>query len=407
MEYTSILPITGGQNTLCSRHNAGRPSARDSIEVSADLYRSAGHTKVKRVYKQFHETETDLEKRLLGTASSLLTTLKNPLNVTLLTSQLLSAPAIWANVEDLRVCMRCLSVFHSAAEALVQHGNALRDKTADREFSKLQLERTLPKDDWIRAAVSGTDEHSPRWRHVLVIAGLLLGFGPPEDENLSRSMRSTLENALITATNLALEDLLEDEELAQQTLTLVLNHCFPILSDFERSRLDYCSLLPVMMRAALHSSEGLRSGYFLGTIDVDVHPTPKSKLHWDEQSASHHLVQSMLSSPLISSLGPLSRLIGHTVEHVSDSGLVMAVLDDLETFSKTLLIQWRQNKLSGIDSSEEKLYLDEMTATVTNPSLWKLLQSTMFAAVIILRSAIGRVLGDASLANDQGKSIEC
>ncbi|KAI7530154.1 hypothetical protein KC331_g14818, partial [Hortaea werneckii] len=136
-----------------------------------------------------------LQTWLLGTAASLLTTLNNPLNVTLLASQLLSAPAIWAQPDGLRTCMRSLSVFHSAAQALIRHEVALKEKSpSDPDFQQLQLERTLPKDDWIRAAVAGADEHSPRWRHLLILGGLLLGFGAAEDEHLSHPMRSTLES---------------------------------------------------------------------------------------------------------------------------------------------------------------------------------------------------------------------
>jgi hypothetical protein len=78
-------------------------------------------------------------------------------------------------------------------------------------------------------------------------------------------------------------------------------------------------------------------------------------------------------------------------------------MDDLELFARTLHLQWRQNKLSEIDSSEEKLFLDQVTLERTTPELWKLLRSTIFAVVIVLRSVIGRMLGDGSLANDEGE----
>jgi hypothetical protein len=215
--------------------------------------------------------------RVLGTASSLLTTLNNPLNVTLLTSQILSAPAIWAVPEGLQTCMRCMSVFHSAAQALVRHELASHDKSPDRDFSKLQLERTLPKDDWIRAVAKGADEHSPRWRHLLALGGLLVGFGPAENESLSRGMRSTLEQGFVQAINLALEDVVEEYHFSQQSIALVLNYCFPLLSDVERSQIDFDQLLPVLMRSTFRNMDGLGSTYFLGAIDVDVEVTPEQQ----------------------------------------------------------------------------------------------------------------------------------
>ena len=299
--------------------------------------------------------------------------------------------------------MRSLGVFHSAAQALLRHERALKEKSADEDFAQVQFERTLPRDDWIKAVINGADDHSPRWRHLLVLGGLLLGFGPVDDENLSRSMRSTLESAWVTAANLSLEEIEEDDELGMLTITLVLNHCFPHLADSERATLDYDALLPVLMRSVLHSAEGLRSGYFLGSIDLDVRPVSREQFQWPEHSPSYQRIQEMLSNPLLSSLGPLSRLIGHSIEQAKQPSLVISAMDDLETFARTLLLQWRQNKLSEVDPSEESMFLDKQTLERTTPQLWKLLRSTLFAVVIILRSAIGRMLGDGALANDEGE----
>ncbi|KAF2214153.1 hypothetical protein CERZMDRAFT_38534 [Cercospora zeae-maydis SCOH1-5] len=348
------------------------------------------------------QTYTDQQDtpRLFGTASSLLTTLNNPLNVTLLTSQLLSAPAIWAYPEGLRSCMRMISVFHSAAQALIKHEHAVRDKLPDAEFSQLQHERTLAKDDWIEAVIQGADDHSPRWRHLLAIAGLLLGFGNPDHGNISNNMRHKLESALVTAANLALEETLDDDEVGCGSITLVLNHCFPILSNFERSKLDYDLLLPVLMKTIFHSSEGLQSSYFLGALDRDILVTENGKLRWPESSQSFQRIQHMSSGLLVKSLGPMSRLIGHTIEQVREHWLVTAALDDLSNFGRTLITQWRQNRLSNIESTQQSQSLDEHTITTTSPALFKLLQSVLFASVIVMRSVLGRMLGDPMLARD-------
>jgi hypothetical protein len=344
-----------------------------------------------------------MRDRVLGTAASLLTTLNNPLNVTLLTSQLLSAPAIWAVPEGLQTCTRCMSVFHSAAQALIRHENAAHDKSPDRDFSQLQLERTLPKDDWIRAVAKGADEHSSRWRHLLALGGLLLGFGPVEDEALSRSMRSTLEQGFVSAINLALDDVVEEDHFAQQSIALVLNYCFPLLSDVERSQIDFDQLLPVLMRSTFRNMDGLGSTYFLGAIDIDIETTPEQQYRWPDKAPSFQNVQRTLASPLVSSLGSLARLIGHTLEQVRAPWLVSSAVEDLEDFTRTLHLQWRQNKLSTVDSSEEQQRLDPGTLH-TADLLWRLLRSTMYAAVIVLRSAVGRVLADAGLADNETAS---
>ncbi|GAB7360127.1 hypothetical protein MBLNU230_g7890t1 [Neophaeotheca triangularis] len=336
--------------------------------------------------------------RILGTAASLLTTLNNPLNVTLLASQLLSAPAIWARPEGLRTCLRCLSVFHSAAQALIRHEQAAEEKSADYEFQQLQLERTLPKNDWVTAIIKGADEQSPRWRHLLLLGGLLLGFGGADQENLPRGLRSTLEGAFTTAANLALQETSPDDGLGQQAIALAMNHVFPHLPDHERAQIGVESLLPVLMRAAFHSREGLRSGYWLGAIDLDVQPNKEGRFQWTERAPSYQNVTSISSSPLVSALGPLSRLIGHCVERSGDTGLVTSVVDDLEDFSRTLHLQWRHNKLSEVDAAEEAVFLTEETVRTTTPELWRLLRTTLYGVVIVLRSVVSRTLNDSTLA---------
>lgn len=296
--------------------------------------------------------------------------------------------------------MRLISVFHSAAQALIKHENAVRDHLPDEEFTKLQHERTLARDEWIESTIKGADAHSPRWRHLLAIAGLLLGFGPVDDGNLSPSMRHKLESALVTAVNLALQETTEEDQLGHSTITLVLNHCFPHLSDHERSNLDNELLLPTLMRATFRSHEGLQSAYFLGALDRDILPVEDGRLRWSSRSGSFQQIQRMTQSPLVGSLGPLARLIGHTVEHVKQSWLVLSALDDLDDFSRTLLTQWRQNRLSAMETTEHNEYLDNETINTTTPVLWKLLQPVLFASVIILRSALGRLLGDPVLASD-------
>lgn len=299
-------------------------------------------------------------------------------------------------------CSRCLSVFHAAAQALFRHEDDVRKPVNGLKPAKLQPERTLPKHDWVKAVIEGADEHSPRWRHALVMGGLLLGLRSPESEHLSRSLRNTLEDAFIAAVNLSLEEPLDDG-LGEQSIALVLNHCFQFLSDPQRAMLDYDRLLPVLMRATFHSSEGLQSAYFLGTIDHDVYMTSERQLQWPERSKSFGMVSALAASPLLSALGPLSRLVGHSIEQVTDPQLVILVFNDLESFSRTLSLQWRQNKLSEVDRADEGDYLEQETYGKTAPVLWKLLKSTLFAVVIMLRSAMSRLLSEACLSNDDGR----
>ena len=159
-------------------------------------------------------------------------------------------------------------------------------------------------------------------------------------------------------------------------------------------------MLPVLVGSAFFSNEGLQSAYFLASIDLDVVENKDGRLSWPSQSASAYQTDRIISRPLVSALGPLSRLISHAVENVHDPWIIQTVVEDLFGFSKSLVLQWRQSKLSTIEAVLEAGFLTEETSTMTSPKLWKLLQSALFAIVIVLRGAIGRVLGDSSLAAD-------
>ncbi|KAK4939894.1 hypothetical protein LTR28_009260, partial [Elasticomyces elasticus] len=303
----------------------------------------------------------------------------------------------------LHACLRFMSVFHSAAKsvALVASEN------------KRRLKRPLPGrvppadclsiEAWTRAIIGGVDDRSSKWKHLLVLGGLLLGFSNEEGEPLPQSLRAALEGAVVKATNLELQAPIERDELSEACIVLVLNHSFPLLAEHTRSELDYDRLLPVLMNSTFHSSEGLESAYFLGTIDLDIRQTASAKFSWSAKATSYHQTQKILSGPLISAFGPLSRLIAHVLENVGDPGLVKAAVEDLVGFSRTLHLTWRQNKLSEIDPSEEDIYLGEETCKTTLPTLWRLLKASMFAVVILLRATLGRLLGDGNLASGDSK----
>ncbi|KAK8253441.1 hypothetical protein IWZ00DRAFT_189789 [Phyllosticta capitalensis] len=337
--------------------------------------------------------------RLLATAASLLTTLTNPLNIQLLTGQLLFAPAIWERPDGLRTCQRFMSLFHSATHTYLKHDRDVREGTAKPPLpGQIPIGGAMTPEEWARAVAKGADERSPRWKHILILAGLLLGSNQ-EDCAFSRSMESSLQRAFVEATNLALAEAREDE-FGGQCISMVLNHVFPVLSEAERAQLDYDHLLPVLIGSAFFSNEGFHSAYFLGTIDLDVVEVQGQKLGWSARSTSHHQLQRIMSRPLMTYMGPFSRLIAHAVENVENPGLIQTMIDDIAGFARTMNLQWQQNKLSEIDQSEESLHLSQETVKSTLPLLWRTLKSALFAIVIILRGALGRILGDGALASD-------
>jgi hypothetical protein len=57
----------------------------------------------------------------------------------------------------------------------------------------------------------------------------------------------------------------------------------------------------------------------------------------------------MMNRPLVSSMGPLSRLIAHSVENARNPWVIQTMMDDLASFSRALTTQWRQIKFSDIE----------------------------------------------------------
>lgn len=337
--------------------------------------------------------------RLLGSATTLLTLLSNPLNVTLLTSQLLSAPSIWQNPDGLRTTIRILSIFNSAAMQLV-HMEDIPKK--DHPFA---AQRGLGREDWVVAVVKGADDRSPRWRHLCVLAGLLIGFEGRGNQSISMSLRRKLEGATVKAVNMALQEREPSNELPGNSIAMILSSVFDLLSDNEQMNLDNNLLLPILIHAPLFSKEGLQYGYFLSTIDSDVVQKEGTKFDWSTKSCTYVQFERMTTGPLITSLGSLSRLTAFCVENVPNTDLLSIMITDLSAFTRSLCVQWRQNKLSEIDITEESIYLSEESLRATIPSLWHVLKSTMFAIVIVLRSLLGRVLGDNRMPADGGKSL--
>ena len=134
--------------------------------------------------------------------------------------------------------------------------------------------------------VAGADDRSQRWKHLIVLGGLLLGIASQEDAGLDlywvSGIRKRIEGALVRATNLALVEMRERGEgdgLGGHTVTLVLNHSFQCLAEGERGLIDWDRLLPVLIGTAFFSTEGFQSAYFLGGLDLDVRVKGK-KLEW-------------------------------------------------------------------------------------------------------------------------------
>ena len=333
----------------------------------------------------------------MGSAAALLTLLSNPLNITLLASHILSAPAIWQNPDGVRTSLQVLGTFNSAS---IQK---LEQDDPNSSFSPHPAGEGLAHDEWVKAIVKGADDRSSRWKHLLLLSGLLLGFEGQGRHRLPLALRENLKSAIIKAANYALQDVKEEDGLDASTTAIVLSNVSDIISPAERSYLNHDLLLPILIRAIFFTKGGINWGYFLGTMDSDIVQTTNNKFNWSSKSSTYHQVQRMASSPLYNTIGPLSKLSAYCVENVKNISLLFSMISDLLAFSRSLNLQWQQNKLSEIDPTEEDEFLHEESVKSTIPLLWRVLKSVLFATIIIQRSLLGRVLGDWRLPITQGR----
>lgn len=333
--------------------------------------------------------------RILDSATNLFALLSNPLNVSLLTSQILSAPALWTPPTLVQTAGRVINVFTSASIRLLQLQETLEPQ------GHLYIQRRLRVQDWTVAVIKGVSAASPRYRHALVFAGLLQGVESQGRQGISTSLHTNLQDALIMAINLSLREDSLEKIATDAGLILATSLVFETLDLRHKRGLDHRRLLPALISVVFSSDEGLRQGYFLSSVDGDIVEGACQKFHWSVRSPSYRQLQSVASSPLVVGMGRVSRLVAFAVGQIKHMTVVTRLLEDLSEFSRSLSVQWRQNKLSEIDTSEEQDFLSYETLKTPVPLLWRVLRNTMFAIVVILSSCTGYVMShDLQGGND-------
>lgn len=296
----------------------------------------------------------------------------------------------------MKTCYRIISIYNSAA--IHVHRNEL-DRAAQPLAPPARSGGGIKIEQWARAVAKGADDRSASWQHLLVLTGVLMGAEGGDRHALSHGLRNTLEQAIVTATNLALESIpQEGGQLAEGALALALNYAFPLLSEPSRASINADLLLPVAA-AALFGKDCLSQGLFLGAIDVDVRQAGHQFV-WPETSPSFLHLRQLLTRPLVVGMGPLTKLLAYTVERAKDVGRILRLQDDLVAFSHKLLQQWQANKFSELEVSEAAEFLTPETLRTTWPALWQFLKRTLFALVAVQHAITARSLLDRSLGND-------
>ena len=319
----------------------------------------------------------------------LLSLLSNPLNVTLLTTHLLMAPAVWSVAVGLQVPLRVLATFQAASA----HVRASQGKLSTASTG-------LPLEEWAHAVIQGANEKCERWKHTLVLGGLLTSLATNGGWHRAARLRTDLESAVVTASNLSFQDAATEAggELAEFSICLVLSQTFNFLSVFEKAKLETARLVSLIPKLMFFSPEGLHHGYFLGMLDKDVVQGDNDRFSWSTQSRSFYQFQEMANGPVFPALGPLATLAAFGLNQRHDMSLLLRVGEDIMAFCRSLSIQWRQNKLSEIAEGEEEQFLTEETLRSSLPLLWQVLKSAMFSVIVLQRVIVGHLVGNGKLS---------
>ncbi|KAK2608792.1 hypothetical protein QQS21_002649 [Conoideocrella luteorostrata] len=340
---------------------------------------------VLQYYQDVHDAaKTD---QIIGSTVHLLTQLSNPLNLGVLTSQLLTAPAIWHRQDGPRTALRIISVYNTAAVRVRDNEVEAAKRRGPVDGGGLRCE------EWTRAVVKGADDRSRRWQHLLVLTGVLMGMEGNDRHTLPRPLRNTLEQAVVMAANLALEGNIEDGPAAAASIVTALNFGFPLLSEHHRARISCNALLPIAVWA-ITGEEGFCDAQFLRSVDRDTTLQPGHVFAWPAQSSSCNLLREMDKQPFMANMGPLSKLTAFAVQHATDTAVVLQAQDALLVFTARVLDAWQKNRFSEIDPSFEGSHLSPETAQTTWPLLWQVFRKLMFGTTAVLQAIVARSLLD-------------
>ena len=251
----------------------------------------------------------------------------------------------------------------------------------------------------MKALLNGADASSPPWRQLSAFAGVLLGFEGSVPGILRTQTRRRLEETIVESANAALGTEHAGDRQALDSVILILSHVCPVVRPDALNNLQFDMVLQQYTHATLFSEQGLHSGYFLGAINADVVQVARSQFSWSKSSLSFQQIEGISQSPMIAGLGSLSLLGAMVIERVRNIDGLRQTLSDISTFARSLLVQWRQNKLSEIDPSEETAFLTPSTIQTTLPLLWQILRSAVFHAVTLLQAILQRLV-ISSVADD-------
>ncbi|KAF3913628.1 hypothetical protein ABW21_db0202663 [Orbilia brochopaga] len=314
-------------------------------------------------------------RTLINNSAVTLSRLTNPLNVSLLTTQILAAPALWNAPDTLPVAQAVFDIFR------------LSTLERARESS-----RALSLTEWIEAVIAGADARIPRWKHALVSAGVLAAFDAA-DARLPFTTRSNLEAHLLEVVNFHFEFL--SAGIESHACVLAISNTFRVLSEDSKYLIDYPALTGALLPAMFLSSDGYQTGDFLRQIDrsLPLGGASGSKL----TVIPSFSLSDFLARPFIRNMGVLARLAATSMTSSADVETINGALSVLATYSRSLVSIWRGTKLSTLPDTAT---LSQDPAQTNPAQLWQVLKSSLFSAVVVLESIVRTLLQSHHLARN-------
>ncbi|KAK6358301.1 hypothetical protein TWF730_007648 [Orbilia blumenaviensis] len=314
-------------------------------------------------------------RTIVNNSAVTLSRLTNPLNVSLLTTQSLAAPAIWNNPSFSPL---------SASQAVF---DIFRLSTLERAR---ESNRALSLTEWIEAVVNGADARVPRWKHALVSSGILAAF-ETNDARLPFTTRTHLEAHLLEVVNFHFE--FSTSGIETHACILAISNAYRLLSEDSRYMLNYPALTGAILPAMFLSPEGYQTGDFLRQIDRSIPLTKSSKL----QTIPSFSLKEFLTHPFITHMGSLAKLAATSMDSSGETETINGALSVLATYSRSLVSIWRETALSTLP---DDAVISQDPAQTNTGQLWHVMKASLFSAVVVLESVVRILLQSHQIARN-------
>ncbi|KAF3915280.1 hypothetical protein AA313_de0201103 [Arthrobotrys entomopaga] len=295
-------------------------------------------------------------RTIVNNSAVTLSRLTNPLNVSLLTTQILAAPALWNSPDLVSVCQAVFDIFRLST------GERVREST-----------RAISLNDWIEAVINGADSRVPRWKHALASGGILAAFDA-NDARLPFTTRSNLEAHLLEVVNLHFEFLTSGIET--QSCVLAISNTYRILSEDAKYMINYAALTGAVLPAMFLSSEGYQTGDFLRQIDRGI-PSAKRP----SKVTAPFSLKDFLARPFVRNMGGLAKLAATSMDSSANAETINGALSVLATYSRSLVSIWCETQLSTLP---DNAIISQDPVQTNTAQLWQLLKASLFSTVVVL-----------------------